>query len=62
MSTFDPKPADTEPEPDADREREDAPFPSKFGRDGRQRFRRRPKSRATKEPDDADPFADDGGL
>jgi hypothetical protein len=67
MSIFDPRQTGSGAEPDADREREDAPLPTRFGRDGRRP--RRPKSgaeRATGEPrpapDDERPFDDDGGL
>jgi hypothetical protein len=67
MSVFDQKQTVSGTEPDADREREDAPLPTRFGRDGRRL--RRPKSgaeRATGEPrpapHDERPFEDQGGL
>jgi hypothetical protein len=67
MSISDPGQTGSGAEPDADREREDAPLPTRFGRDARRR--RRPKSGAKCATDDARPaadderpFEDDGGL
>ena len=67
MSIFDPNQTDPGAEADAEREREDAPFPTRFGRDRRRR--RRPASGAERAPgesraaqDDERPFEDNGGL
>jgi hypothetical protein len=69
MSIFDPRQTGSGAEPDGEREQEDAPLPTRFGRDARRRMRPRPQSgaeRATGEPraapDDEQPFEDDGGL
>ena len=69
MSSFDPRQTGSGAEQDADSEREDAPLPTRFGRDAHRRLRSRPKSRAERAtderraaPDDEDPFEDDGGL
>ena len=66
MSIFDPE----QTSPEQDGEREDAPLPTRFGRDQRRR-RARPETagrmqgasgEARLDADDTPPFEDDGGL
>jgi hypothetical protein len=70
MTTFEPRETRPPAAPDTEPERQDAPLPSRFGRDWRRRPpRQRPGSTlrpTTGEPpaaaDSRRPFDDDGGL
>jgi hypothetical protein len=69
MSSFDPRRTGSGAEPDAHRERQDAPLPTRYGRDWRRRRRPRPDSGADRPtgepraaPGDERPFEDDGRL